>query len=215
MMTFPKRIVAAAMLGCGLLAGTALAQPATVKIGTVDMQKVFDKYYKWQQDKQALAKEKANLEKDLDDFAKSITKEQDDYKKLRQQADDPMITDEAKKLRQKAVDDKASAIQTDEQSYRDLANQGQQKLERYVQTFTDAILQDIQAAVKAKAKAAGFTLVLNTTSDALQSNSPVVYSNGDNDITDEIIKQLNAGAPDTMPTPDSAKGTTNSDTKKK
>ena len=61
----------------------------------------------------------------------------------------------------------------------------------------------------------GFTLVLNTTSDALQSNSPVVYSNGDNDITDEIIKQLNAGAPDTMPTPDSAKGTTNSDTKKK
>src|SRR5581483_11691287 len=155
-MTSLKRIWLVAVLLAGLLAGTASAQNGVTKIGTIDVQKVFDKYYKWQQDKAELSKEKSLMEKDLDEQGKTITREQDEYKKLRQQVDDPMITADEKKKREKDVEDKAASIQTDEQTYRDLANQGQQRLERYVQQLTDTVLQDIQTAVKDKAKRAGF-----------------------------------------------------------
>jgi Skp family chaperone for outer membrane proteins len=136
------------------------------------------------------------MQKDLDELKTSIAKDQDDFKHLRLQVDDPMITADEKRTREMKAQDAANLIQTDEASAREMANQGEQKLERDYQNLTDLVLQDIQTAVKAKAKAAGFSLVLNISADTLQANSPVIYSNGDNDITDEIVKQLNAAEPD-------------------
>ena len=207
MMNVCKRILPVLLL-LGLLAVPLSAQNASPRIATIDMGKVSDKYYKWQQAKQVLIKERADLQKDLEELKTSITRETDEFKKLRDRVDDPMVTPEEKRSRETTAQEKANAIQADQASYQELANQGQQKLERHYQELTDLVLQDIQTAVKAKAKTAGFGLVLNTSSDNLQANSSVIYSNGDNDITDEIIKQLNAAQPDSSSN-SAASGSTN------
>ena len=55
--------------------------------------------------------------------------------------------------------------------------------------MTANLLSEIQKAVGDKAKAGSYTLVVNSAiTDA------VVYSSGD-DLTDTVLKQLNAGAP--------------------
>ena len=59
----------------------------------------------------------------------------------------------------------------------------------------DNILVEIKAAVTVKAKAAGYSLVIDAAAETANATTAVVYSSGENDLTDAVLKQLNAGAP--------------------
>ena len=59
----------------------------------------------------------------------------------------------------------------------------------------DNILSEIKAAVAAQAKAAGYSLVIDAAAETANATTAVVYSNGENDLTDAVLKRLNAGAP--------------------
>ena len=52
-----------------------------------------------------------------------------------------------------------------------------------------------QNTVAAKAKHDGFALVVDMAAETPNSTPVVLYSNGDNDLTDPVMAQLNAGAP--------------------
>jgi hypothetical protein len=68
----------------------------------------------------------------------------------------------------------------------------------------EKILADIQAAVNARAKAGGYTLVIDKSAQAASLTSVVVYGNPEIDLTADVLKQLNAGAPIDMPATSSA-----------
>jgi Skp family chaperone for outer membrane proteins len=91
----------------------------------------------------------------------------------------------------KDLKDMQDGIEKGQQEYKDLqySRQAESQLQDMVQRMNTSLLADIQAAVGAKAKLEGYSLVLNNTSDA------VLYSKGDSDITADILAQLNAGAP--------------------
>jgi Skp family chaperone for outer membrane proteins len=193
-----------------LLAAAAGAQTgpaATNRIATVDLKKVFDRYYKLDQTRKAFEKEEADMEKDLKNMATDVAKAQDEYKRLHDAEDDAMISDKEKAARKA----KADAKQDEVKSYQaDLANyeqQAKEKLSLDQQHMMDLLMQDIQTAINAKAKAAGFFMVVDTSARVANgANSTVVlYSSGENDLTDEIIKQLNAAAP--PPSSDAGSGT--------
>ena len=57
------------------------------------------------------------------------------------------------------------------------------------------IFTEIKAAVANQAKAAGYTLVIDAAAETANATTAVVYTNGENDLTDAVLKQLNAGAP--------------------
>ena len=72
--------------------------------------------------------------------------------------------------------------------------------------------------VSGKAKAAGFSLVIDTTAESIGGMPLVLYNNNENDMTESVIQQLNATAPpETASTDDSAtdKAGGKSDEKKK
>lgn len=199
-----------AILVAGLLAANASAQSNASRVATIDLNKVSEKYYKWQEAKNALSRKETELQKDLDDQKKRIVAEQEEDRKLRADVEDPLITGDARRAREKAVTDKEEQIRNDADTYTELKTEDQQTLERFYQELTDRVLQDIQTAVNAKAKAAGYNLVINTSSTPSQPLPIVMYSDGQNDITDEIIRQLNAAAP-----PDTGAGSTNAAASKK
>ena len=76
----------------------------------------------------------------------------------------------------------------------------------------DRILGEIKIAVNAKAKTEGYALVLDSAAETVNGTLTVVYNNGENDMTDAILSQLNAGAPIdvTKPAATTPPATTNS-----
>ena len=66
----------------------------------------------------------------------------------------------------------------------------------------EKILAQIKSVVATKAQAGKYTLVLDTAGEGLSRTSVVFYNNGENDITAEVLKALNADAPADLPKTD-------------
>ena len=186
MRTFIPALVLVAFLAAPGLTLTAHAQ---TKIATVDMRKLLNGYWKTKQANAALETRKTDLRKELKDMADGLDKAQADYKQLLSQSDDPTISDVERERRKQAVSDKGKQISDSKVAYDQFSRQAEVQLQDQVQRMTSNLLVDIEAAVSTKAKLAGYTLVLNSTSDA------VVYGKGDVDLTTDVLAQLNAGAP--------------------
>jgi outer membrane protein len=191
-----------------LLAVAAGAQTGpSNRIATVDLKKVFDRYYKLDQARKAFEKEEADMEKDLKNMATDVAKAQDAYKTLRDAEDDTMISDSEKAARKAKADAKQDELKSYQSDFANYEQQAKDKLGLDQQHMMDLLMQDIQTAINAKAKAAGFSLVVDTSARVSNgaNTTVVLFSSGENDITDEIIKQLNAAAP--PPSPDAGSGT--------
>ena len=59
----------------------------------------------------------------------------------------------------------------------------------------DKVLAEIREVIDAKSKTGGYTLVLDTAAESINSTPIVIFSNGENDITEDVLKQLNVSAP--------------------
>jgi outer membrane protein len=191
-----------------LLAVAAGAQTGSSnRIATVDLKKVFDRYYKLDQARKAFEKEEADMEKDLKNMATDVAKAQDAYKTLRDAEDDTMISDSEKAARKAKADAKQDELKSYQSDFASYEQQAKDKLGLDQQHMMDLLMQDIQTAINAKAKATGFSLVVDTSARVSNgaNTAVVLFSSGENDITDEIIKQLNAAAP--PPSPDAGSGT--------
>jgi Skp family chaperone for outer membrane proteins len=186
-------------LALPLLLLAAADQPVTNRIATIDLKKVFDKYYKLDQARKAFEKEEADMEKQLKSIATEAAQAQDDYKKLLDAANDTMISDTEKAARKAKADAKSDEVKSYQSELTTYEQQAKDTLSLHQQRMMDLLMQDIQTAVNAKAKAAGYTLVLDTSARVANgaNTAVILYSNGENDITDEISKQLNAAAPPT------------------
>jgi Skp family chaperone for outer membrane proteins len=57
------------------------------------------------------------------------------------------------------------------------------------------LLGEIRTAVQSRARAAGYSLVLDVSARSAQNTPIVLYSSGDNDITQAVLDQLNLNAP--------------------
>jgi Skp family chaperone for outer membrane proteins len=180
-----------------LLLLAAADQPATNRIATIDLKKVFDKYYKLDQARKAFEKEEADMEKQLKSIATEAAQAQDDYKKLLDAANDTMISDSEKAARKLKADAKQDELKSYQSELTTYEQQAKDTLALHQQRMMDLLMQDIQTAINAKAKQAGYTLVVDTSARVANgaNTAVVLYSNGENDITDEISKQLNAAAP--------------------
>jgi outer membrane protein len=181
-----------AILLLTILSGSALAQ---TKIATVDLKKLFDGYYKTKLAQASIQESAAQLDRDDKGMKDDLKKGADDYQQLLQQASDQTLSADERARRQQAADDKKKQLQVNQASIDQYERQAQTTLYEKRQRMHDNIIIDIKAAVAVKAKLAGYSLVIDSTSDLSSGTPAVIYSNGDNDITASVLAQLNAGAP--------------------
>ena len=173
-----------------LLAATAFSATAQTKLATVDLKKIFDGYWKTKQADAALSTRTSELRKELKDMADGMEKAQVDYKQLLDQANDPAISAEERDKRKMAAGDKEREITSTTTSLNQFQKQADAQVSDQTQRMRSNLLTEIQKAVANRAKAGGYTLVVN--SDA---NEAFVYVSPDTDITDAVLSELNAGAP--------------------
>ena len=193
------RIIFPAVLLMTILSSPALAQQ---KIATVDMRKLFDGYWKTKQAETALNDRKAELDKEDRGFLDNLQKDRDDYQKLLDAANDQAISSDERDKRKQAAADKNTEIQSSQTAVVQFERQAQATLAAQTQRMRTDIIQEITTVVTTKAKAAGYTMVIDAAAETANATTAVVFSNGQNDLTDAVLKQLNAGAPiNTLSTP--------------
>jgi len=192
------KILRNTILTIALLAVTLVSASAQTKVATVDMKKLFNGYYKTKLAQSSLEGRKTELRKEIKDMADGLQKAQADYKQLQDQASDPAIAADERDKRKQASADKAKEISNSRAAIEQFQRQAEAQLADQSQRMSANLVTEIQKAVADKAKAGGFSLVMNAASSEV-----VVFADTDTDITATVLAQLNAGAPIDVSTPTS------------
>jgi outer membrane protein len=206
-----KALLPALAVAC-LLPGTALAQ---TRVATVDVQKVFDKYWKTDQAIAALRDRADEIKKSHDDLVDAWKKAKIDYQKLLENANDQAVSSEERERRNRAAESKLSDIKKAEDEINQFDRQANATLGEQRARMRKNILDEIKLAITSKAKSGGYAVVIDSGAQTYVADpsgpyySPtLLYSSDESDLTDSVISQLNAGAPVDLPGSDQKKGGT-------
>lgn len=178
------------------LAGTA-AQ-AQVKLAVVDLSKVFKEYYRTKQADESLKARAADFEKVGKGMQDDFKKAQDEMKGVQESANDQAVSQDERDKRKKEVEKKGAALQELYTSLQTYDRNARQSLAEQQKRLRDSVLRDIRGVVEERSKASGYALVLDTASQIPDQTPVVLYTSllgGNDDLTDAVLKQLNANAP--------------------
>ncbi len=179
------------------LAATFTLQAADLKIGVIDMSKVFQEFHKT---KSAAEKYKGNYEK----AAQEMQERQAVYKslaaeaqKLQKIAQDPIITPEQRNKHAAELGEKVKEIRSMEMEMQEFAERRQTQLKQEDMQIRKGLYEEILVVVRDKSKADGFDIVFDKTGVSL-STIPVILhvkEGAATDMTDQLIVELNKNAP--------------------
>jgi outer membrane protein len=189
-------------LGASALAQTPAPAAAQSRVATIDLQKVFDKYWRTERVTAGLKERVTDLEKThkgmLDDWRKA----KEDYEKLLQDANNQAVSSEERDRRKKAAEDKLRDIKAAEDNITQFERQAAVTINEQKTRMRKNLLDEIKRTIESKAKASGYTLVMDSNAQTYAADpagpyyTPVfLYTSDTNDLTEAVIAQLNAGAP--------------------
>jgi len=190
-MNVPKVLLALAAVvlttGC-----SALAQG---KLAVIDLQKVFDGYYKTKA-ADALIKDRASdLEKQKKGLLDQYQKATDDYKKALDDANNQAVSADEREKRKKSAEANLLEIKRMEDQINQFDRSARTTLDEQLRRMRENILEEIRTVVNAKAKSGSFSMVLDTAAESFNKTPIVLYHNGENDLTTNVLNQLNATEP--------------------
>jgi Skp family chaperone for outer membrane proteins len=179
-----------------LLTHATLAQvkPA-LAIATVSLDKVYNGYWKKDQEYEKLKKKQEDDRGKIEKYNAELSKEGDALQRMIQRLRDPNLTSAEKAKRQQQVADKQRAFQQLQQSIQSAQNSARQDLELELRKVRKGIIEEIQQVVAVKAKAKGYVVVLDKSGQSAAIAPIVVFSVDGNDLTEEVLEQLNLSAP--------------------
>ena len=186
-----KRLILTVTLAAAL-AGAASAQ---TRIASVDLSKVFTDYWKTKQATLALEERKADLIKELESLNDDKKKLLEQYQRLNAEANDQAVSPEEREKRKKATEAKLKDLKDSDESIKQFTVRSDTDLKSQFQRMRNNVLGEIKDTVNAKAKAGGYSLVLDSTAETINGTRIFLYSNGENDLTTVVLEQLNAAAP--------------------
>ena len=154
------------------------------------------------------------MEKDHKGFVEDWNKAKAEYQKLLESANDQAISVEEREKRKKSAETKLLDIKELEQTIAQYERQARTTLDEKRKRMRDNILVEIRNVINAKAKAGNYAFVIDTAADSANNTPIVLYSTGDNDLTEAILTQLNANPPAETPKSDEKKDEKKAEPKK-
>lgn len=168
---------------------------AEQKIAIVDLNKVFEKYYKTIQSNISLRQERSEMEKEHMDMVADEKKHEEDWQKLIDKANDQAISADERDKSNKEAQQKYAQLETEKQSIQEFDRIAYTRMQEKQRQKRDDIVKEIQGVLNADARQAGYAMVLDVSGESANMAPVVLYNNGQYDMTQALIKELNATAP--------------------
>jgi Skp family chaperone for outer membrane proteins len=171
-------IIAAALIGL------ASAHAQTPKVMVVDMQFLFNNYYKAQEAQQRLQGAAQSADDELNVMRQSLEGTKVRLQEILEKANNPALTEEARKRFQDEAQKTFNEGRMMEQQMERFALEQRQRLQERGQNISQAQLKEILEVVEQVAKKKGADLVLN--------RGAVLYFDKSYDATEDVLKIINA-----------------------
>jgi outer membrane protein len=171
---------------------------AQTKLAVVDMQKVFDGYWRTKQADENLKNRANDLEKARAGMVDDYKKANEEFKKILDSITDPSASNDEKEKRKQDAEKRRAEIAGIEQNVRSFDENSRKTILDQQKRMRDSVLRDIRGVVEEKAKAGGYQAVIDTAATSLNQTPIVVYTSlvgSTDDLSDAVLKALNANAP--------------------
>ena len=173
----------------------AIPAMAEGRIATVNLGKLFDDYWKTKQAKAAFEDQKADLEKEGKGMMAEFTKNESEYKALLAASNDQAISDSERDKKKREADEKFKQLKDQQEALQKFQNQARVTLDERARRMRDNILGEVRKTIESKAKSGNYALVIDAAAETPNATPIVLFSSGENDITETVLQQLNASAP--------------------
>jgi outer membrane protein len=168
---------------------------AQMKVGIVDMNKVFTSYYKTKDAEARLNDARAQAKTDLDGRLESLKSNMEEINKLEADTKKPELTADKREAAVKQRDEKINEVRNLDREIGEFRQTRERQLQEQFMRMRGDIVQDIMKVVDSKVKADGFDLVLDSSGLGISQVKVVLYSAPSMDFSDSIISDLNKSAP--------------------
>ena len=173
-----QRIVILLTLATVWSGGSAQAQ---TKIATVKIRELFENYAKARESDTAFKKRMSGVAGEAKSKREVFLKGKEELSKFKGNVNDPEAQAKLKTLKEQ------------EQGILQFENKARQEADEESRKIRGELLAEMKKVIEAKAKAAGYALVINVSSENQVGVPDFPYSSGENDITKEVLTELNAG----------------------
>ncbi len=168
---------------------------AQINIAVINLEKVFNGYYKTQETQGLLNERLAQFQKEMQEMQTDFQKLVDETQKLRDQVTDQALSTTARAERQKAFEAKIKQVQDMERKIQEFrATRGKQFDEQSIR-MRQGIVEEINKVVEKFGKDNKLNLILDISGKSMAATNVVLYSDGLRDITEDILKLMNNTRP--------------------
>jgi outer membrane protein len=177
---------------CSFASSSALAQ---MKVGIVDMNKVFTSYYTTKDAEARLNDARAQAKTDLDGRLETLKSNMEAINKLEADAKKPELTPDKQQAAIRTRDEKINEVRNLDREIGEFRQTRERQLQEQFMRMRGDIVQDIMKIVDAKVKAEGFELVFDKSGQGISQVPVVLFSAPSMDFSDSLITELNKNAP--------------------
>lgn len=180
------------IIGIILLAGAVGAQE---KIVFIDLERVFDQFYKTQLAKSKVDVQQQDIEKEKQAMVDEMTAMSSEVDVLKKEARDTTLTDEIRDSKRLQYEERLLKLRAKQKEIEEFIARRQQQLQTQVTRMSQAIMDEIRQTVVEYAKKEGLQAVIDNSSRRA-AIGVFIYTHPDLEITDVILAALNSKRPD-------------------
>ncbi|MEO6738856.1 MAG: OmpH family outer membrane protein [Chthoniobacteraceae bacterium] len=173
-------------------AGTASAE---LKIGTVDMKKLFESFWRTKEAETKMSEMRAVLKRDLDERVEKRKELQDLIEKLNDDIKKPELSKDTAAKKMKERDDKIGEWQTMMRELQQYQAEKDKQVTDQTLRIRNGIVEEILKVVNEKTQAENFDLVFDTSGNSINNVPVVISAKPSYDFTKDVIEKLNASRP--------------------
>lgn len=166
-----------------------------IKIGIVDMKRVFSEYYKTKDAEKTVNEGKASAKTELDERSAKYKQLLEKFQELNALIRDEAISEELREQKKTEAQEVAAEAKSLEREMAEFRTRRERMLQEQVMRMRKGILEEIKAIVEANSKEQGYDLVFDKSGLSMNAVPFLLHSKDAVDFSNEIIAELNKEAP--------------------
>ena len=171
------------------------AADAQMKVGTVDLSRIFQDYYKTKEAETRMNESRLAAKKEMDDRIEARAKLLEDINTLNRDLEKKEFSAAAREEKIRMRDDKIAEARGVEREINEFKTSRERQLGEQAARLRNAIVEDIMKVVNERSKSGGYDLLFDKSGHSFSSVPVILYSRESFDFTADVVTTLNKTKP--------------------